>query len=167
MDEKGEPHDNRKYVELVEIKNLKQPTMENNDAKRSADTTKSLVEAHHKGDPESSAQGEPTLAPTSQPAQPSIPSQPQQFKVYKRRWFGLFQLSLLNIIVSWDVCFILCDTRFPSVRYDRHPSLTDLPPQWLTFSAVSATSADYFGVSEDAVNWLSTGFLFAFCVVAP
>lgn len=25
------------------------------------------------------------------------------FKVYKRRWFGLIQLTLLNIIVSWDV----------------------------------------------------------------
>lgn len=25
------------------------------------------------------------------------------FKVYKRRWFGLVQLVLLNIIVSWDV----------------------------------------------------------------
>lgn len=30
------------------------------------------------------------------------------FKVYKRRWFGLVQLTLLNIVVSWDVsltCF--------------------------------------------------------------
>lgn len=26
-----------------------------------------------------------------------------EFKVYKRRWFGLVQLVLLNIIVSWDV----------------------------------------------------------------
>lgn len=26
-----------------------------------------------------------------------------KFKVYKRRWFGLVQLVLLNIIVSWDV----------------------------------------------------------------
>lgn len=25
------------------------------------------------------------------------------FKVYKRRWFGLVQLVLLNIVVSWDV----------------------------------------------------------------
>lgn len=25
------------------------------------------------------------------------------YKVYKRRWFGLAQLTLLNIIVSWDV----------------------------------------------------------------
>lgn len=29
------------------------------------------------------------------------------YKVYKRRWFGVVQLTLLNIIVSWDVsvCF--------------------------------------------------------------
>ena len=25
------------------------------------------------------------------------------YRVYKRRWFGLFQLVLLNIVVSWDV----------------------------------------------------------------
>lgn len=28
---------------------------------------------------------------------------PIVYKVYKIRWFGLFQLVLLNIIVSWDV----------------------------------------------------------------
>jgi hypothetical protein len=27
------------------------------------------------------------------------------FKVYKRRWFGLAQLVLLNVVVSWDVSF--------------------------------------------------------------
>jgi len=32
---------------------------------------------------------------------------PGQYKVYKRRWFGLVQLVLLNIIVSWDVSFSL------------------------------------------------------------
>jgi hypothetical protein len=26
-----------------------------------------------------------------------------EYKVYKRRWFGLVQLTLLNIIISWDV----------------------------------------------------------------
>jgi FLVCR family MFS transporter 7 len=62
------------------------------------------------------------------------------YRVYKRRFFGLAQLVLLNIIVSWD---------------------------WLTFSAVSTTSSEYFGVSESAINWLSTGFLFAFVVVSP
>ncbi|KAF1351023.1 major facilitator superfamily domain-containing protein [Delphinella strobiligena] len=62
------------------------------------------------------------------------------YRVYKRRFFGLFQLVLLNIIVSWD---------------------------WLTFSAVSTTASGYFDVSESDLNWLSTGFLFAFVLVAP
>lgn len=39
--------------------------------------------------------------------------------------------------------------------------------QWLTFSAVSTTSAQYFKVSESDINWLSTGFLFAFVVATP
>lgn len=30
------------------------------------------------------------------------------YRVYKRRFFGLFQLVLLNIIVSWDVCGTPC-----------------------------------------------------------
>jgi hypothetical protein len=29
------------------------------------------------------------------------------WKVYKRRWFGLLQLVLLNIVVSWDVSYIV------------------------------------------------------------
>ncbi|KAF2020761.1 MFS general substrate transporter [Aaosphaeria arxii CBS 175.79] len=62
------------------------------------------------------------------------------FRVYKRRWFGLAQLVLLNIVVSWD---------------------------WLTFAPVSASAAEYFDVSETAINWLSTGFLFAFIVISP
>ncbi|OJD40256.1 cell surface receptor mfs transporter [Diplodia corticola] len=61
-------------------------------------------------------------------------------RVYKRRWFGLLQLVLLNIIISWD---------------------------WLTFAAVSSDSAEYFDVSESAVNWLSTAFLFSFVVISP
>jgi hypothetical protein len=28
------------------------------------------------------------------------------YKTYKRRWFGLAQLSLLNIVVSWTVSFL-------------------------------------------------------------
>ncbi|KAG9723797.1 hypothetical protein KCU73_g13605, partial [Aureobasidium melanogenum] len=61
-------------------------------------------------------------------------------KLYKRRFIGLFVLVMLNIIVSWD---------------------------WLTFSAVSSTAAQFFKVSESAINWLSTGFLFAFIVASP
>ncbi|RYP02942.1 hypothetical protein DL765_010646 [Monosporascus sp. GIB2] len=63
-----------------------------------------------------------------------------EYKVYKRRWFGLLQLTLLNIIVSWD---------------------------WMTFAPVAQHAAAYYGVSESVVNWLSTGFLFAFVVVLP
>ncbi len=62
------------------------------------------------------------------------------YRVYKRRFFGLSQLVLLNIIVSWD---------------------------WLSFSPVSKTSAEYFKTSETAINWLSTSYLFSFCVAAP
>ncbi|OXV10286.1 hypothetical protein Egran_01953 [Elaphomyces granulatus] len=67
-------------------------------------------------------------------------TQPLKYKVYKRRFFGLAQLVLLNIVINWD---------------------------WLTFSAVSQTSAQYYGVSEDAINWLSIVYLFAFCVASP
>ncbi|KAL4891874.1 major facilitator superfamily domain-containing protein [Aspergillus ambiguus] len=65
---------------------------------------------------------------------------PPVYKVYKRRFWGLAQLVLLNIVVSWD---------------------------WLTFSAISTTASQHFGVSESAINWLSTGYLFAFCVASP
>lgn len=32
---------------------------------------------------------------------------PGHYRVYKRRWFGLVQLVLLNIIASWNVGFVL------------------------------------------------------------
>ncbi|KAK4166406.1 major facilitator superfamily domain-containing protein [Cladorrhinum sp. PSN259] len=63
-----------------------------------------------------------------------------EYKVYKRRWFGLVQLTLLNIVVSWD---------------------------WLTFSPVANYAAEYFNTSETIVNWLSTAFLFAFTFISP
>ncbi|KAF2400899.1 MFS general substrate transporter [Trichodelitschia bisporula] len=82
--------------------------------------------------------------PTSSTAEPLIADTEGErrieYRLYKRRWFGLVQLVLLNIIVSWD---------------------------WLTFSAVSKTSADYFHVSETAINWLSTAFFFAFVANTP
>lgn len=34
----------------------------------------------------------------------STPTAQPPFKVYKRRFWGLAQLVLLNIVVSWDVC---------------------------------------------------------------
>ncbi|KAK7519014.1 major facilitator superfamily domain-containing protein [Phyllosticta citriasiana] len=62
------------------------------------------------------------------------------YRVYRRRWFGLAQLVLLNIVISWD---------------------------WLSFSAVSTDAAEFFGVSESVINWLSTAFLFAFLAAVP
>ena len=81
-----------------------------------------------------------------------------RYKTYRRKWFGLLQLVLLNIIVSWDVGMLLSD--------DRHVVSAD-HQQWLSFTAVSRTSSLYFGVSESAIAWLSTGFMFAFCIVSP
>ncbi|KAL8884199.1 MAG: hypothetical protein Q9215_007702, partial [Flavoplaca cf. flavocitrina] len=65
---------------------------------------------------------------------------PPVYRVYKRRWFGLLQLVLMNIIVSWD---------------------------WLSFSPVANTAAEYFSTTSSIINWLSTAFLFAFVVAAP
>ncbi|KAI0441861.1 major facilitator superfamily domain-containing protein [Xylaria telfairii] len=62
------------------------------------------------------------------------------YKVYRRRWFGLIQLTLINIVVSWD---------------------------WLTFSPVSQFAAVYYGRSESDINWYSTSFLFAFVAILP
>ncbi|KAJ4423903.1 hypothetical protein N0V82_001489 [Gnomoniopsis sp. IMI 355080] len=62
------------------------------------------------------------------------------YKVYKRRWFGLVELTLLSLLVSWE---------------------------WLTFSPVAAIAADFFNTTESAINWFSTSFLFAFVVMVP
>lgn len=63
-----------------------------------------------------------------------------EYRVYRIRWFGLTQLILLNIVVSWD---------------------------WLSFSAVANTAADFYSTNPSIINWLSTGFLFAFVAVSP
>lgn len=44
------------------------------------------------------------------------------YKVYKRRWFGLVQLVLLNIIVSWDVRLLTSIPQFPSHPYTKSPA---------------------------------------------
>ncbi|KXJ86307.1 major facilitator superfamily domain-containing protein [Microdochium bolleyi] len=74
------------------------------------------------------------------PEQATIDNGSVTYKVYKRRWFGLVLLTLLNITASFA---------------------------WLTFAPVSQDAAAYYGVSENAINWLSTGFLFAYVVAAP
>lgn len=63
-----------------------------------------------------------------------------KFQVYKRRFFGLGQLILLNIVVSWN---------------------------WIALAPVSTTAATYFKTTESVINWLSTAFLFCFVVATP
>lgn len=70
----------------------------------------------------------------------SEPPTPPHPRTYKRRYLALAQLALLNIIVSWS---------------------------WLSFAPISSTAASYFSVSIASIDWLSTGFLFAFVAAAP
>ncbi|GAO16337.1 hypothetical protein UVI_02017210 [Ustilaginoidea virens] len=63
-----------------------------------------------------------------------------EYRTYKRRWFGLVTLALMNIVVSWD---------------------------WLTFAPVADLSAQYYGVSKSAINWVSTAFFLAFVFIFP
>jgi fucose permease len=62
------------------------------------------------------------------------------YKVYKRRFFGLAQLALLNIMISWG---------------------------WIVFAPISDISAEYFHTSESNINWLSTAFFWAYVVATP
>jgi hypothetical protein len=50
---------------------------------------------------------EDSSALTGSVAEFRSPNPPQEYRVYKRRWFGLLQLVLLNIIVSWDVSALI------------------------------------------------------------
>ena len=52
---------------------------------------------------ESGNAGDHTLQGNDGTAEERTAAGAVEYKVYKRRWFGLFQLVLLNIIVSWDV----------------------------------------------------------------
>ncbi|KND88178.1 Major facilitator superfamily domain-containing protein 7 [Tolypocladium ophioglossoides CBS 100239] len=63
-----------------------------------------------------------------------------EYRTYKRRWFGLVQLALMNMVVSWD---------------------------WLTFAPVASQAAAYYGVSKTTINWLSTASLLAFVAAFP
>ncbi|KAL2203147.1 MFS general substrate transporter, partial [Sarocladium strictum] len=62
------------------------------------------------------------------------------YRTYKRRWFGLLQLTLMNIVVSWG---------------------------WLTYAPVASHSATYYSVRESSINWLSTAFFLSFVVISP
>ncbi|KAK3350016.1 major facilitator superfamily domain-containing protein [Lasiosphaeria hispida] len=106
-----------------------------------------------------------------------------KYKVYKRRWFGLVQLTLLNIICAWpkgefnaagawrqerpvvhlaQFSPISGPTEPPDRTLYGSPALS-----WLTFSPVAAQAARYFDTDENTVNWLSTAFLFAFTFITP
>ncbi|KAJ4012954.1 hypothetical protein NW752_006224 [Fusarium irregulare] len=63
-----------------------------------------------------------------------------EYRTYKRRWFGLIQLTLMNIIVSWD---------------------------WMTYAPVASHAAEYYNVRESTINWISTAFFLAFVAVFP
>ncbi|KAK5133799.1 hypothetical protein LTR08_007228 [Meristemomyces frigidus] len=77
---------------------------------------------------------------TSDTWQPDIEKSVPKFRVYKQRWFGLAQLSLVTFIIGWDS---------------------------ITVAAISTSAAEYFGVSVDAINWLGTAGSFAFLVPIP
>jgi FLVCR family MFS transporter 7 len=49
------------------------------------------------------------------------------YKVYKRRWFGLVQLVLLNIIVSWDVSSPLKSSQSQSTTNAEHSGSPSRP----------------------------------------
>lgn len=106
----------------------------------SAYTTRKTADQYQWEPREDLEHSEADLGPTRNGATSEEPQPSVEYRVYRRRFFGLIQLVLLNIVVSWD---------------------------WLTFSAVSTTASEYFDVTPAAVNWLSTGFLFAFVVVSP
>ena len=86
-----------------------------------------------------------------------------EYRVYKIRWFGLTQLILLNIVVSWDVS----TTQFQCPQPTQDPKSLTAIAQWLSFSAVANTAADFYLTNPSIINWLSTGFLFAFVAASP
>ncbi|KLJ13596.1 hypothetical protein EMPG_11467 [Blastomyces silverae] len=99
------------------------------------------IDAIKVADNPSSAHVEMSTTPDSQEPTPhNAGSERPVYRVYKRRFFGLAQLVLLNTVVSWD---------------------------WLTFSAVSKTASEHFRVSEGTINWMSIAFQLAFCVSTP
>ena len=69
------------------------------------------------------------------------PSSSVTYRVYKRRWFGVVGLMLMNIVVSWG---------------------------WLTYAPVADVTQEWFNLSSPTpVNWLSTTIFFAFVIATP
>ncbi|KAH8127987.1 major facilitator superfamily domain-containing protein [Trichoderma asperelloides] len=61
-------------------------------------------------------------------------------KTYRRRWLGIAQIALLNIIMSWN---------------------------WLTFAPIASSAASYYSTTESTINWLTIVVSFSFVVVSP
>jgi MFS transporter, FLVCR family, MFS-domain-containing protein 7 len=111
-------------------------------SERESATSSSSHAAIHRNGASPSAQGESheRPAPLDRTLSRLTTASTVEYRVYKRRWLGLVQLALLNIVISWD---------------------------WITFAAVSSSAATYFSTSETNINWASTAFLFAFVVATP
>ncbi|KAI4253402.1 MAG: hypothetical protein LQ352_003721, partial [Teloschistes flavicans] len=103
---------------------------------------------------------------SSSDAVPHDPAPTTVYRVYKRRWFGLLQLVLMNIIVSWDVSTPV-PSPSPSPLHYKIAKLRYTPSQWLSYSPVANTAATYFSTTSSTINWLSTSFLFAFVLASP
>lgn len=104
------------------------------------------------------AKGTPVPQISSVEQTATSPGTAPVYRVYKRRWFGLVQLILLNMIVSWDVCRTL---------FSSHILWLNLQPQWLSYASVANTAATFYSTKPTTINWLSTSFLFAFLVASP
>lgn len=63
-----------------------------------------------------------------------------EYRLYKRRFFGLATLTLINTVIGSD---------------------------GVTFSVLSSSAAEYFDASIDTINWLSTAGSLAFIAMAP
>ena len=66
-------------------------------------------EAHARATRAAGDPGDHTLQNNDGTAEEQVVNNETEYKVYKRRWFGLVQLVLLNIIVSWDVSVLNLD----------------------------------------------------------
>lgn len=79
-------------------------------AKNATEVEEDVYE-HAQGSSSRAIDGEtvPQSSPGRRRPKPKQTYSHAHFKVYKRRWLGLGQLVLLNIVVSWDVSLVLAD----------------------------------------------------------
>ena len=70
---------------------------------RSEDSNWGRAETSYTDNPNDAAPPELDPVRTADSRAPIIEAPQASYRVYKTRWFGLGQLVLLNIVVSWDV----------------------------------------------------------------